>query len=257
MEGNIKQENIELYLAGQLKDKDLEEFEQTLEKDECFAQDIEIMRDLEEAMGDFEHEKELSSKLKFLGEKYITDEAVEKTTTARVVPMYRKRWLVAATILLIVVAGGFLFQNIFQLTKTDTDLFTTYYKSYPSNLLTRGENNDAYNEIVSLYNEKDFVTAIVLLEQQLVDKPNDTTSKMLLGNSYLSVEPAKIEEAINIFKSLADDKESMYRETAQWYLALSYIQNKENELAEPILKSLSLKEYGKYPKLAKKLLEQF
>jgi cytochrome c-type biogenesis protein CcmH/NrfG len=255
MEDNIKQERIELYLTGQLKDKDLKEFEQTLESNEAFAQDVEIMRDLEEAMDDFEYEKELSSKLKFLGKKYITEDIVEKKSTTRVVPIFRKRWFVAATILLVVIAGGLLFQNAFQL-NANTDLFATYYKSYPSDLLTRGENDNAYSEIVELYNENDFIATVSLLEKRLTNKPNDTASKILLGNSYLSLEPANVEKAIETFKPLADDKKNVYNETAQWYLALSYIQNKQNELAEPILKSLSLKEYGKYPKLAKELLKE-
>ena len=256
MEDNIKQEKIELYLTGKLKDGELEEFEQTLESDEDFAQDVEIMRDLEEAMDDFEYEKDLSNKLKFLGKKYITEDTLKEVKTARIIPMYKKKWFVAATVLLIVVAGGLFFQNALQL-KSDANLFATYYKSYPSNLLTRGGNDATYKEIEELYNENDFAAAISLLEQRIVEKPNDTSSKILLGNSYLSLKPAKVKEAIRVFKPLADDTENMYHETAQWYLSLSYIQNKQNQLAEPILKSLAKKEYGKYPKLARELLEQF
>ena len=255
MDENIKQEKIELYLTGQLKDKELEEFESTINSDEALAQDVAIMKDLEEAMSDFEHEKELSNKLKFLSKKYITEEAINKTTSPQIVPIYRKKWFVAATVLLIVVAGGLLFQNVFQ-PKADTDLFATYYKSYPSNLLTRGENDETYNDIVKSYNENDFTTVINLLEERLADKPNDTPSKMMLGNSYLSLEPVEAQKAIKIFQPIANDNTNVYQETAQWYLALAYLENDNVELAEPILKLLSEKEYGKYPKLAQELLEK-
>jgi hypothetical protein len=176
--------------------------------------------------------------------------------------IYRKRWLMAASFLwIIITSGGLMFQNRL-ISPRDADLFMAYYQPYPSNLFARGsENVDSLGAaVVALYDNKDYQSVIGLLEQRMIESPNDDIpSKMLLGNSYLAIEllePFQAAKAIEIFKSLAADKDNIYKETAQWYLALSYIRKGNHLAAKQFLEILAVKRYGKYPKLANELLKK-
>ena len=61
---------------------------------------------------------------------------------------------------------------------------------------------------------------------------------------------------IDLFKPLAKDETNLYAEEAQWYLALAYLQNDQITEAQLLLKMIAAKQTGKYPNLAKAVLEQ-
>lgn len=201
-------EKIEGYLNQSLSAEQRSDFERQMNTDAELRQEVERHRSLHTDLGDTDA-LEFRKKLVDIGKGLETKQSRNKWFS----------WKVAATLLVLVGMSVYLLLR----PKTTQDLFEAYYSPYPVEDLVRGNEEMGYDAILEDYSNGDYVVAMRQLEQLTQNDPDNELLKLYLGNSYLNL--GREEEAVRVFKGIA--KQSNYHEDAQWYLALTYIKQKE------------------------------
>jgi tetratricopeptide (TPR) repeat protein len=129
-----------------------------------------------------------------------------------------------------------------------------YYKAYepPTSQRSAQSGTDAdFTLALEFYNTHDYEKAAILFNKVLDNKPNDMQTVLLKGVS--NFEEKKYPEAKQSFGKVIDDKNNLYIDQAQWYLALCYLNTNETDKAKLLLKLIG-KEDGIYKNDAKKII---
>jgi TolA-binding protein len=129
-----------------------------------------------------------------------------------------------------------------------------YYKIYepPTNQRSAESGTNAdFNLALEFYNTHDYEKAAVLFNKVLENKPNDMQTVLLKG--VANFEEKKYPEAKQSFVKVIDDKDNLYIDQAQWYLALCYLNTYETEKAKQLFKII-VKGDGIYKSDAKKII---
>jgi tetratricopeptide (TPR) repeat protein len=108
-----------------------------------------------------------------------------------------------------------------------------------------------YDDGVRKYSNADYSGSRDLLESYISENPGDYNALYYCGASYYFL--GQYDKAIKYFEKVMKNKDGSFYETAQWYLALSYIAQKENKKAEKILNEI-LKLNGSFKDQAKERL---
>jgi tetratricopeptide (TPR) repeat protein len=117
----------------------------------------------------------------------------------------------------------------------------------------RGAEDTRYYKAIQEYNNNDYTGSKDLLESYLKDEPTDFNALYYCGVSYYYLN--QYDNAITSLEKAIKFKSNNFIETAQWYLALSYIGKKENNKADTLLNAI-IKAKGSFKDQAeKKLLE--
>jgi|ERR1035437_853914 TolA-binding protein len=129
-----------------------------------------------------------------------------------------------------------------------------YYKIYEPPTSQRsaesGTNAD-FTLALEFYNTHDYEKAAVLFNKVLENKPNDMQTVLLKG--VANFEEKKYPEAKQSFVKVIDDKDNLYIDHAQWYLALCYLNTYETEKAKQLFKII-VNGDGIYKSDAKKII---
>ena len=129
-----------------------------------------------------------------------------------------------------------------------------YYKVYEpptSQRSAQSGSNADFTLALEFYNTHDYEKAEVLFNKVLESKPNDMQTVLLKG--VASFEEKKYPEAKQSFGRVIDDKNNLYIDQAQWYLALCYLNTNETDKAKQLFKVIG-NENGIYKSDAKKIL---
>ena len=129
-----------------------------------------------------------------------------------------------------------------------------YYKIYEPPTSQRsaesGTNAD-FTLALEFYNTHDYEKAAVLFNKVLENKPNDMQTVLLKG--VANFEEKKYPEAKQSFVKVIDNKDNLYIDQAQWYLALCYLNTYETEKAKQLFKII-VNVDGIYKSDAKKII---
>lgn len=269
-----RQEQIEDYLENKLHGEALAEFEDMIRKDKTLEADIQLTRELNLALATYNMEQELAQKLAFLGKKYLSSEedtiikteqqpievSLKPKPKSQTKPFIQRQWLAIAASLLFVFFGASFLQYWMSQNSSANELYASYYEPYSPAEITRGTSNDldeTYERGLKAYAQKNYQAASKSLEDYSTESTEDMSAKMMLGNCYLNLNPPATKKAIVLFGVLSNPKEGgIHAETAQWYLAMAYIQQENLMQAKQYLKKIAAKKTGKYPKLAQKMLKK-
>ena len=97
-----------------------------------------------------------------------------------------------------------------------------------------------------IYHQKDYKEAIVNFKYALIDNPNNNKLKLYLGISFLKMRD--IRQAKRLFANIMDHGKEENIEIANWYLALTLL-NEDKASAKILLSSLfDSKSYGSQAK---------
>lgn len=170
-------------------------------------------------------------------QKLAQEQHLERKGTSRKI---RILWMagIAASLLLGIVTWQFLSESV----SSKKELVAMYLEDYVVNDETRkgGAGDELLRqESIEAYNREDFVQAAIL-RQQVVDRDSAVTKADLyyLGLSYLYQEPPQAQKAIPILEKSSQLPGRRFALEGQWYLALAYIVNNEDDKARPILEQL-------------------
>jgi predicted Zn-dependent protease len=137
---------------------------------------------------------------------------------------------------------------------TGEKIMKRYYKVYepPTSSRSAQSATDAdFTLALEFYNTHDYEKAAVLFSKVLENKPNDMQTVLLKG--VANFEEKKYPEAKQSFGKVIDDKDNLYIDQAQWYLALCYLNTNETDKAKQLFKLIG-KENGIYKNDARKIL---
>jgi len=251
-------QQIEKFLEGKMSDGEKKEFENKLELDQslnAMMTDVNLLVEGIKLSAAQTSKEEKSDRLNFFAE--IND--IEKhafeipAPEAKVVPMYRKPWVLsaAASVMLLVALTFYLMRDQ---TPINEKLYAAYFEPFdsPGSGLTRGTNEVTIkNEAYQAYDNGNYKVAAQLFEQ-IISEKEDAIAQLCLGNSYLKQND--FPKAEKIFTDMLT-KHSELLTQAKWYLALTYLKENKLERAKAILWQISKSStYGeKAQKLLKKL----
>jgi hypothetical protein len=182
-------------------------------------------------------------------------EIEKKRATARAKnPGKNSTWKYAAVITVFVLIGSVVLLVSGKM--TNDELIEKYYKPYEGATALRSQQailNEDYSRGLEFYNIHDYRNAALYFGKVVSSDRKYIESTMYYGVS--KYEEKNYPEAVQKFKIVTDDRNNMYMEDAQWYLALCYLQTNEREMAVSQLNLIKSSE-SIYSKPARKILRK-
>jgi tetratricopeptide (TPR) repeat protein len=203
-------ELIEAYLRGTLDDQALAAFQRRRQDDPEFDREVidysQIINQIRTT-----HEKDFMNKVRHW------DGEIENRQEAKVIPL-RTIFSIAASLVLLALVGVYLFRNS---QRDHQQLFQEYFQPYENVISERSGKNDAQQKGMELYDQKKYDEAIVQLKLAAVQDPDNPSLKCYLGIAYLARGHAQ--QAKEIFEAMVHDDYSLFKEVAEWNLAMTYL----------------------------------
>jgi hypothetical protein len=192
-------EEVDAYLSGDLKGKELESFETRLGFESDLKTDLKATQNVIEGIEGYAFKQWL--------ETHHLDYAAEKKS--RTTRLYYISGIAAS--LLILISIVFVWQQ-----NSPTNYYT-YFKPYPEDVAFRSDKNPSMDKALQLYAQGNFKEALV----EFGKIPSSTSTEefqFFRALSYLAIKNP--DAAIKILKEM---KPVQYKEQVQWYLALCYV----------------------------------
>ncbi len=213
-------EIIERYILKQMPQDEYEEFTKKLKGNESLNEKIETVRLLLVGI----QEAELTNKIQDF-HKGLPFFKQKKTWPSAGV-FFMKKWLVAASVIVLVGLGALLFFNQFN----KHSLFNKYYKPDPGLITAMGtSDNYLFDNAMIDYKTKKYDKAITAWEKLLAAKPENDTLHYFIGSALLAEN--KSEEAISHFQKVILNTHSYFLNDAYWYLGLALVKQQKTKKA--------------------------
>lgn len=226
---------IDDYLQERLTNKEASEFEEELLHDKELSRQVQLCRELKDAI--------LEEDVAFLRQK-LSNISKEKPKSMRR-PLLLK---IAATFAILIVASTIIWKSY----NSPDQLFSNYYARYELSGVGRdayANSNTQHAQIIVLYKQGRLQEVIPLLEEYTQEHPEETVAKLILASAYIENDMALKAESL-LITALNQNQEEIHEETLQWYLCLSYIQDKKYK--EAFIESSKISARGgRYAKDAK------
>ncbi|HZK61170.1 MAG TPA: hypothetical protein VFC41_03785 [Anaerovoracaceae bacterium] len=135
------------------------------------------------------------------------------------------------------------------------EIMNRYYKAYEASSSQRSiqfESNADFDLAMEFYNAHDYKKAAIYFSKVIENSPKDMQSILLYGVS--NFEDKKYPEAKQSFDKVISDGNNLFIETAEWYLALCYLNIDERKKAIKQLRIIN-KEGGFYKDDAKRMIK--
>ena len=244
-------ELIESYLAGNLSGEELADFELRMDEDPELKAEVELHKELEDAIQSDSDEAEFKDRLKEIGKSYIEGNV---QSNGKIFQFSFKRLAYAASFLLLIALGAFLF-NLYSGAPDSNQLFANNFEAAALTEIQRNNDSDipvSLKAAYTFYDQKDYASAIPQFENSLQETDLIST-RYYLGISYLALEDKDTDKALTNFDYLISDGNNVFITGAKWYKSLILIKNKDLEGAKSLLNELS-ESQNKYTKRASSLL---
>lgn len=217
-------ELIEAYLRGDLKGQALAAFQKRRQDDHEFDREVadytQIINQIRTS-----NEKDFLNKVKGW------ENEIDHQEKVKVIPL-RTIFSIAASVLVLAIAGVFVFWN----SQADhEELFQEYFQPYENVISERSGENDHQQQGMELYDQKKYDEAIIQLRLAAAEDSDDPLLQCYLGIAYLATGNAQ--QAKTIFESMIQihDGQSLFKEVAEWNLAMTYLKLDDEALAKETL----------------------
>lgn len=214
---------IDRYFENSLSPKEQLLFNDLLQNDQEFKNEFVFRKDLKKVIAASQQEDLKSTLGQF-------ENKIHKNSRLMFLP---KKWLVAASIMILASVGIYSVKSTYF--PTNEAIYQSYFTSCRNTIqpVVRGENPNTieYRAFVA-YEAHDYYKAINLFNS--VADPNAAYINFYKGLSYLEINKSSraIELLLPISKATnLQGKSANFSEKANWYLALAYIKNKDDEKA--------------------------
>jgi tetratricopeptide (TPR) repeat protein len=238
---------IERYIAGEMSETEKQWFEKELDGNEQLRNEVSLRKRTDEILKN-QDVMSLRNKLNAIENK----RSMTTTTPIRYRIPVQIRYAAVITALVIIGAVTFIPGK----SLNNDEIMNRYYKAYEPPTSNRSATSGAdadFTLALEYYNTHDYNKAAILFNKVLESRPNDMQTVLLNGVS--NFEEKKYPEAKISFGKVIDDKNNLYIDQAQWYLALCYINTNEKDKAQSLLTIIS-KEDGIYKSDAKKIIRK-
>ncbi len=237
MKEELKYELIERYLSGDLSGQELTDFKQQLDQDTDLKAEVELHRDIEIAMLDKE-KIPFINRINNYHEEQFQQEKTEKTTGNKKIA--RRRIISFAVAIAAVLLLAFFGKNLLVPDLSPAQLSENTIGSMPSlSALRSTDGGNINDEILEKgFNELDkgnYSQAITYLQEI----PAGTEASAQLGIGYAYMQEGNYEQAISIFNNIRKNSPEI-KDTADWYLAHTYLRQGKKADCVKILKNITL-----------------
>lgn len=240
---------FEDYLSGNLDENATNAFETRLETDKAFKQSFSIYKDisahLDHEIGNEEKTMDFRANLDSISHNYFSKLNAQQEEVETKKPFSFYKFAIAASVALLL---GFFVFNQFSSDPSYSD-FANYDQI---SLTVRGTNDTLLKEAETAFNTKNYEEAELLFNQILEQDSNNT--EVQLYKSITLIETNQFTEADELLKGLSKGN-SIYKNKAKWYLALSKLKQDNFEACKNELKNISedAEDYEQAQKLLNKL----
>lgn len=209
------------YFDNTLTKSELITFNELLQNDASFAEELAFRKNVKQSIHINERARIKATLKQF-----------ESNTTKQ--PFRRKyfAWIAAATTITFILIA----LNQYTQKPKPSALFQQFYTGYPNIIAPTERSNSEIDSLTKAafiaYDQQEFNEAIKRFKILQVQQNKDYVL-FYIGICYLELKNSKA--AIEVFKQ-AIERNNNYSLTAQWYLALAYLQNNEPNLALEIIR---------------------
>lgn len=250
-------ELIESYLEGKLEGEVLEKFEQRLQSDQDFAEQFALFNQVDRVLED-KGALDFQKMVQEQGTLFLQKESSSETSEGKVLNIFsnRKNWLIAATLLFLVISSLVLWNNS-NTNLSGPALYAQHFETYNLNQAVRSgaaEEGD-FEKALNAFQKADYLQASQLLENLSKTKQSDMLLSFSLAQAYLNQKPAKFAAAKDALQKIIADGKSIYTPKAKWYLALILIHEESNVEAKKLLEDVA-KSGDQFGAKAKTLLKE-
>lgn len=147
--------------------------------------------------------------------------------------MVMKRWLAAASVIVLAGLGTLLF---FNQSNSQEKIFTEYYRPDPG-LITAMSSSDNYlfDRAMINYKTGEYASAIESWGKLLKAGPGSDTLNYFLGSAHLA--QGNNDEAIIFLKKVLSDTASVFYKDANWYTGLALLKSNKEKEAIPFIEN--------------------
>ncbi len=205
------------YFNGLLPPEEARDVEARAASDPAFGEEFTLRKEME-AFPRKEAEREaMVDLLKTVGKDYFKDEIAE-TPQFKVVRNNLRRWIALAASITLVAAAIWFFTR-----SGGMPTYQQYAQHEPLSFTVMGDNLVSKTDAETNFEQKDFGKALAALDQVLAAEPDNIKAKFYRGICLIELDRSA--EARTVFEPLAAGN-SAFKEDAAWYVALSYLQEK-------------------------------
>lgn len=217
-------DRVEAYIEGQIPAEERRQFEKELEENEDLKKEYEA----------YLASLQLLDELAFDALKHRAKSLENEKTSGSL--SFRRAWAIAAGILLLLVAGGLGYANLFY---SNEALIMAY--SPGDNTLRRAhqgteDTEHAYYIAFQAWQEGDLNSAISHLLTIPPADPAYPQAQYFLANLYLETD--RPDQAIRIFEALLERNDIRFADSSEWGLVLAYLQKGDMQTLEARLEEL-------------------
>ncbi|SMC98758.1 tetratricopeptide repeat protein [Pedobacter nyackensis] len=212
------------YLEGDMEPQEKQEFETLLQSDaelqELKAYYINVHQSLKMNIAPDETDQQVAATLATLGKQHFKNEATEQPSPRVVSLQPYIKWLSVAAVLII---------GLLVWAPWSANLYEKYTISKEMSVVERSDNGqNTLEKAADFYNAHDYASAEKLLQE--VYKQEQANSLAAYYYGITLIETGKGDEARAVLSKLYDG-ESVFKFDAAYYIALSYVKQKDNSQA--------------------------
>lgn len=235
---------FETYLLGDLPEEDINTFELRLETDSKFKESFNTYKELssflEHKMKNEEASTTFQNNLKNISATYFEKQQSPK----KIIRFKPWQYAMAASIALLI--GITLFNNL------SSPIYSDYANYESISFTVRGNQDGLLKTAEKAFNTKDFATAEVAFKELLLT--DEQNSELQFYRGVTNIELNNFAIADWLLEGLKEGQ-SVYKNKATWYLALSNLKQKKYDVCLEILKTIpeDAEDYKSAQKLIDKL----
>ncbi len=241
---------LQKYLDNELSEKELARFEQELSASPDLLVDLDLYKEVDEAIADTEV-------LDFRAQLTDLREETRRSETGRRVFRFTRPWHYAASAALaLLVAIGL--ATVLGRPLSNNDLFTKYMKPYELVLTNRSGDDDATKVLLNrgsdLYSRGEYEAAIGIFDEVLEINADKIEADFYKGMSNMQIE--QHQEASKSFIRVIEHNDNLFIQQAEWYLAACLLAMDETDRARRQLAMIASSSNHYYSKKAEKILKR-
>lgn len=231
-------DEIEAYLEGTLSDEMRLQIDDEIRTNPSFADSVEKHRQAHSLVQHYAI-SQLKNKVKRIHEEKAKD-----------VPAHIQWMKIAASLLIVLLAGGYLFiRNEYR----DDQLFEDSFTAYPNQFSVMGSGQkNLFTEGLRHYDNREYDKAVESFSKVENESEYAIPAQLYLGISYMALNQP--EPSINALENLIE-KGTSYSDAARWYLALAYLKNGDEDKTRSLLADI-VKSKGFQAQQAERLLQK-
>ncbi len=208
------------YFNGLLEPEEARAVQDRAASDPEFREEFSLREEMEAFPKKEAEQEAFVTLLKEVGKDYFKDK-IEEAPEIKVVRNNLRRWIaLAASITLIAAAIWFINR-----TEVAAPSYQQYAQHTPLSLTVMGNTEQSKTDAETAFAQKNYAGALTALDQVLTAEPENVKAKLYRGICLLELNRAA--EARAVFEPLASGNSAL-KEDAVWYMALSYLQEKNN-----------------------------